>query len=203
MTLRKEANEGQQAAGAVQVAAVGRIARVAVSADAGGEDVPLVHARAPELEPVRRGQVEEVLAGTAGLATEKAPRKTGAEKLGADVFSHFIAAGPDARSERGEEPGRVDAVTRAHPLDRLLQDAGQGAPPTAMNGRDGPPVLVDEKDGQTIGGPDDQEQPGRPGRAGRRPGGLDRGTRPTKCAVSEWTWRKATGRRDRPGERPA
>ena len=55
-------------------------------------------------------------------------------EFGDEVGGHFVATGPDGRTDRGEEIRRLAAKFELHSADGFLGDAGEGAAPTGVNG---------------------------------------------------------------------
>ena len=55
-------------------------------------------------------------------------------KFGDEVGGHFVAAGPDGRTDRREEIRRLAAKFELHSANGFLSDAGERAAPTGVNG---------------------------------------------------------------------
>ena len=74
-----------------------------------------------------------------------------------DLGADLEAAGSDRRPD-----GALDAVglriQSQHGSHPGLEDAGQHAPPAGVNPGDDPGVAIDQEDGHTVGGGDDQWQ---------------------------------------------
>lgn len=81
-------------------------------------------------------------------------------ELGDEVGADFVAAGADGRTEGGEEVGGPGTETHLHLTNGLCGDAGEGAAPAGMDGRDGAPLGIDEEDGYAVGGLNAKEQSG-------------------------------------------
>jgi len=96
------------------------------------------------------------------------------EELGGDFSADFVAAGADAGANGGQEVARVGAEVHLHFADGFGGDAGEGAAPAGVDGRDGAFFGVEEEDGNAVGGLDGQEEGGAVGDAGIATAGIGR-----------------------------
>ena len=77
-----------------------------------------------------------------------------------NLGANFVAAAADGRADCGEEIGGLGFELHLHLADGFYHDAGEGATPAGVNGRDGAIFRVDEENGNAIGGLDSEEEAG-------------------------------------------
>lgn len=80
-------------------------------------------------------------------------RKEGCKTVGY-VFSHFVTAGANARSDSGVDIGRSDAKRVYQAVHCAFRYSGGSSPPTSMNGGDGMMNGIDQQNRHAIGGAD-------------------------------------------------
>ena len=73
-------------------------------------------------------------------------------ELDRDFRTHFIAAAPDSRPDRGVQILGRSIPPRRHRVHGLLNDPGSRASPPRMHRRDGPAPFVDQQNRQAVRG---------------------------------------------------
>lgn len=76
------------------------------------------------------------------------------------ISGDFVAAGTDGRANGGEKIRGLAAEFELHAADGFLRDAGEGASPSGVDGRDGALFSINEEDGDAVGGLDGEEDTG-------------------------------------------
>ena len=149
---------------------------------AGGADVQnafFLKTHSAEEPDVGRPEVEERFSGPAGGFGEPCGERNGdmyfryvspflfkntrreasPQEAIPNLRPDLIAGGANAGPERGQDVRRLRAISPAHGSHGFLKDPLLRPPPTAVDGGRSPVFRVHKENGQTVRGPDDEEEP--------------------------------------------
>jgi hypothetical protein len=79
-------------------------------------------------------------------------------ELGGDFCADFVATAANGRADSGEEVGGLGGEVHLHLADGFDDDAGEGASPSCVNGRNGTLFGIYEEDGNAVGGLDTEKE---------------------------------------------
>lgn len=157
---RAEADEVEHAGVGVAVPAPGVQAGLAAGAEIEEKDSIRIQAGSQKLSPIRLAEIEKASLRVRGMRPKNV-RQTCTPEFPGDLGSDFVTRGRDAWSENRNHGSRVGPEPCRHGLNGFPGKAEERAPPAAVNGPDGTPAGIDDKEGKAVGRLDHKENAGR------------------------------------------